>query len=433
MGKIDRTIAPKLGEMAKLIFPPIHIEQLSNNIQVTKTVGCSQPVCSITMVIKRGTYVAKDVFTATATANLLCEGTEKYPGLKLPEMLDFYGITVSPVTTLFDTRITVKTLSKHITVAIELLAEMILHPEFSEENFANELEQSIEGLKISSERVNYLAHKAFIKLLFGKSHKFARLNSLKSVKNVTIEELRLYHQTHYKASNFQIYLAGDVPQNATELLDLAFGKLQNSNHQEVKFQEVKTQTALYTFTKKSNATQSAIFMGKSLIAHNHEDYPSLYFLNVVLGGYFGSRLMSKLREEMGITYGINSYIVPRKDAAELYISTEVKSERTQEAVLAIKEVINHLQTSNIDQEELKNVRNYIFGNMASFFDSSFAVTNQLITLDFAGSKLDNFNKIIEKAHTITPEEIREMAIRYLDTTKMVCSVSGNPNCNLIVE
>lgn len=170
-------------------------------------------------------------------------------------------------------------------------------------------------------------------------------------------------------------------------------------------------------------------MGKTLVPHNHPDYPSLYFLNVVLGGYFGSRLMSKLREEMGITYGVSSYIIPRKEATELYISTEVKSERTQEAVTAIKETIKELQTNEIDAEELQNVRNYIFGSMASLFDSTFAVSNQLITLDYAGSTLDNFNKIIQKAHTISSKEIKEVSLKYLETDLMVCSIAGDPKCN----
>lgn len=429
MEKIDRTKAPKLGEIEKLNFPPIIHKELKNHIKITKTLGCSQPVCSITLVIKRGTYVAKEMFSATATANLLCEGTLQHPGQKLPELLDFYGITVSPVTTLFDTRITLRTLKKHIDIAVELLAEMALFPEFSDENFANEIEQSIEGLKISKERVNYLAHKAFLKLLFGKSHKFGRINSLASVKKVTVNDLKLYHKTHYKASNFQIYLAGDLPENTIELLNKSFGSLPIESDKDIDYQKVKEPSLLYTFTNKRAANQSAIFMGKTLVAHNHPDYPSLYFLNVILGGYFGSRLMTRLREEMGITYGVSSFIIPRKEATELYISTEVKSERTQEAVTAIKEVIRELQANVVGADELKNVRNYIFGSMASFFDSTFAVSNQLITLDLAGSSLDNFNKIIHKARTITPKEIKEVAIRYLDTNLLVCSVAGDPKYN----
>lgn len=433
MGKIDRTTAPKLGEIERLNFPPINHNELSNGIKVVQTVGCSQPVCSITLVIKRGTYVAKEVFAATATANLLCEGTLNYPGHKLPEILDFYGITVSPVTTLFDTRITLRTLKKHLNIAVELLAEMALNPEFSDENFANEIEQSIEGLKISKERVNYLAHRAFLKLLFGKSHKFSRINSLNSVKKVTVDDVKQYHRTHYKASNFRIYLAGDLPNNTIDLLNKSFGSLTNESSEKIIYQKVKEPKTLYSFTNKQAANQSAIFMGKTLVPHKHPDYPSLYFLNVVLGGYFGSRLMSKLREEMGITYGVSSYIIPRKEATELYISTEVKSERTQEAVAAIKETIKDLQINEIDNEELKNVRNYIFGSMASFFDSTFAVSNQLITLDFAESNLDNFNKIIHKAHTITSKEIKEVAVKYLDTNLLACSVAGDPKCNFIQQ
>lgn len=424
MIKIDRTQAPALGEIKKLNFPPIVTTTLANGIDVSEVVGCSQPVCNISFVIKRGAYVAKEVFIASATANLLSEGTINHPGNKLPELLDYYGITVSPNATLYDTRITLRTLSKHIKVAIELLAEMILTPEFSEENFQVEIDQSSEGLKIANERVNYLAQKEFLKLLFGRHHKYGRLNSIDSLKKVTLADIKSFHKENYKPGYFKIYLSGDIPNNAVELLNSAFSFIESTPTEETHYESIEPVVEHYSYITKRDAKQSAIFMGKSLVAHNHADFPSLYFLNVVLGGYFGSRLMTKLREEMGVTYGVSSYIIPRKGGSDLYISSEVKAEATEEARHAVIEVIKTLQEKEISNDELINVRSYIMGNIANLFDSSFAVTNQLLTLEYAGSNLDSFNRIIDEAKNITPKTIQETAIKYFDTTEFVCAIAG---------
>lgn len=425
MVNIDRKKAPNLGVINKLEFPPIERTTLLNGIAISKIEGCSQPVCNINIVIKRGAYLAKEVFIASATANLLCEGTKNYPGHKFAELLDFYGIITNSTVTLFETRISLRTLSKHINVAIMVLGEMILNPEFSTENFKLEMEQSKEGLKIANERVNYLAQKEFLQLLFGREHKYGRLNSIESLKNVKLSDIKGFHKEHYTASNFAIYLAGNVPENAVTLLNKTFGDLPIINSKEIAYEPVKDVTQHYSYIKKKDAKQSAIFIGKTLVPYSHEDFPAIYFLNVVLGGYFGSRLMTKLREEMGITYGINSYIIPRKESSELYISTEVKSEATEDGKEAIFQVISDLQEIEVGQDEIMNVRNYILGNLANLFDSSFSVTNQLLTLEYANSNLDNFNKIIEMTRTITPKMLKETAIKYLDKSQFVCAIAGS--------
>ena len=86
---------------------------------------------------------------------------------------------------------------------------------------------------------------------------------------------------------------------------------------------------------KEGALQSAIRIGRVCFNSHHRDYHQLKFLSVVLGGYFGSRLMSNIREDKGLTYGIGSMCVHHEESGYFSISTEVKGEGTQ---LALKEI-----------------------------------------------------------------------------------------------
>ena len=117
------------------------------------------------------------------------------------------------------------------------------------------------------------------------------------------------------------------------------------------------------FTEREDAMQSAVKMGCTTITREHPDYPKLRVLMTLFGGYFGSRLMSNIREDKGYTYGISAGVVFYPDSGLLIVSTETDNEYVEPLIQEVYHEIDRLHLDPVSAEELRIVRNYMLEKM----------------------------------------------------------------------
>jgi predicted Zn-dependent peptidase len=170
---------------------------------------------------------------------------------------------------------------------------------------------------------------------------------------------------------------------------------------------------------QEGAVQTAIRMGVPLFKRSHPDYPGLYFLNTLLGGYFGSRLMSNIREDKGYTYNINSSLdCMRYDGCWL-ISTETSPLYEEATRDEIRREIDDLHRSYVKPEEIKMVGNYILGVLMSMLDGPFHAAEAVKGLVSEEADLNFFSSMAELCHRITPEQLQQLSQKYLDPDQFV--------------
>jgi predicted Zn-dependent peptidase len=178
------------------------------------------------------------------------------------------------------------------------------------------------------------------------------------------------------------------------------------------------------FLHKEGALQSAIRIGRRIITRSHPDYPGLSVLNTLLGGYFGSRLMSNIREDKGYTYGIGSAVVSLSAAGYFFISTEVGADVTSAALDEIYKEVELLRREAVDQEELAMVRNYMMGSFLKGIDGPFALIDRFKTIHLSGLDYDYFDRYLRTLESIGPEELKDLAVRYFDRNDLCELVVG---------
>ncbi len=128
-------------------------------------------------------------------------------------------------------------------------------------------------------------------------------------------------------------VSGRIPERAVDLFEKYFGDLHSEKiYTEDSKNVIKGELRKKEHIKKKGAIQTAIRIGSPAINKRHPDYPGLKFLNVLLGGYFGSRLMKNIREEKGYTYGIHSSVSSFDLSGFKLISTEVGKENAEQAI-----------------------------------------------------------------------------------------------------
>jgi predicted Zn-dependent peptidase len=135
-------------------------------------------------------------------------------------------------------------------------------------------------------------------------------------------------------------------------------------------------------------------------------------LNTILGGYFGSRLMSNIREDKGYTYGIHSYMYNQVNQSAYLITTEAGKDVCEAAIKEIYYEMDVLKNELVDAEELELVKNYLLGTILGDLDGAFQIMQRWKSLILNGFTKERFNKNIDLYKHITPEQLQALANKY---------------------
>ena len=164
-------------------------------------------------------------------------------------------------------------------------------------------------------------------------------------------------------------------------------------------------------------------MGMVTLDGDHPDFFKLRVLITLFGGYFGSRLMSNIREDKGYTYGISAGVTSYPTTPALVIGAETTPEFVKPLITEVYHEIDNLQQELVSEDELDMVRNYMIGDMCRNCESAFSWADAWIyasTLDLPDTYFSDFFKAIKDT---SAEDIRQLAQRYLckETLKEVVS------------
>ena len=226
-----------------------------------------------------------------------------------------------------------------------------------------------------------------------------------------------------------IMLTGKINAETISTVDKYFGKEWGEGKPSVVFNdpEVTFPGKRFSIANKSDSLQSCVVMGLPAVKRDHEDYIPLRILVIALGGYFGSRLMSNIREEKGYTYGISASLIGRTDMSYISISSECDTKYTGLLIEEVKNEINRLIECKLDDAELDVVRANVLSDLVRTSDSPFSVAEYHITSICCDIPDDYFSRHIELIKNITPGKLQQMAEKYFIPEKLFISVAGDKN------
>jgi predicted Zn-dependent peptidase len=270
-----------------------------------------------------------------------------------------------------------------------------------------------------------IARKKFAELLFGNEHPYGHNVTEDDFDRLKREESFNFYKKNYTATGAVVIASGNVTDTTLQLIQKHYGNLPGAVQEEpLPARPAPIAQRGEFLVEKQDALQSAIRIGKMLFTKSHPDYTGMLVLNTVFGGYFGSRLMSNIREDKGYTYGIGSAVVSFTHAGYFTISTEVGAEVTRDAIKEIYSELEKLQTELISESELSLVRNYMLGTFLRSIDGPFALADRFKGIYFHGLGYDYYERYMETIQTITPAELRNLANKYLKKEEMIELVVG---------
>jgi predicted Zn-dependent peptidase len=323
--------------------------------------------------------------------------------------------------------ITLYSLNKYFASTLEVLESIVKEPVFSEKELSTVVDTNKHQFLINSTKVEYLAQKSFAGSIFGEEHPCGRFASAEDYDKVTSACLKEFYNQYYHSGNCTIYIAGKVTDEILGLLNNAFGNDpwgQAENKVSLLPYTINTTTQKRIFTDQAAAMQSSLKMGKVMIQRSHPDYFKMRVLVTIFGGYFGSRLMSNIREDKGYTYGISAGIASYPDAGVFMVATEAANEYMEDIVKEVYHEMNILQTDLVPDTELNMVRNYMLGEMCRSYEGPFSLSDAWMFVQTSHLSDSYFEESLKAVQSVTSEELRTLAQKYFDQEKVIEVVAG---------
>jgi len=424
---LNRKIQPSYQDIKKInIINPTKIK-LENNLVAHFIDAGTQEIVKIDIIFEAGSWFQPKPPIASATNELLIEGTSNFSSQQIAEKLDYYGAFIQPQPTKDFASLSLFTLKKYLPETIKILEDIIKNPSFPQHELTNYVNKKKQLFSIEMEKVSNLARRAFNEQLFGTNHPYGKNVQLEDYDSLTREALFDFHKKHYTPQHGKIIVTGKIDEAVIQTIHQHFGNKDWKTTLEIEYPQKVSQDEMIKekIIRKENVKQSAIRIGIEMPTQTHPDYLKLTILNTILGGYFGSRLMKNIREEKGYTYGIGSALISLKNAALLIIVSEVGAAYAKETVNEIFKEINRLKNEKISDEELSLVKNYMMGDFLRSFDGPFALSESYRSIIDFDLTPGFFNQGIEAIKTITPEEIMQQANQYLVEENFVTTIVGN--------
>ncbi|MCD7972060.1 MAG: insulinase family protein [Candidatus Azobacteroides sp.] len=412
---LNRNIQPQLLPITSIDIPdPVSI-RMPNNVPFHYLEIGQEEVVRVDIIINSGKWETSRPLVAEFTNQLLKEGAGRLTSNEIAEQLDFHGAWFQTSTTQRSSWLTLYTLNKFFDELLPLLDIILKKPVFPEKEFDVLSQNRKKDFLINLDKVNFLAARKLPQVIFGEKHPYGRLASLEDFDTLSLDELKRFYRDNYYTNNMEVALFGKIQPEMQQQLEQYFGQdcWGKQGEKQKKNYEFMPSPEKYIPINKPDALQSAIYVGKQIIPRTHPDYHGLFVLNTIFGGYFGSRLMSNIREDKGYTYGIYSSISPYPDTAYLAISTQVGTEHVENTISEIYKEMDKLCQEPVPEKELTTVRNYLLGELSRKFDNPFAFADIYLGLMEAGLTKSFYEDRARIIREISAMELRELAQRYL--------------------
>lgn len=414
---INRKTAPGIKDAVdmQLQLKPYDHFTLSNGVPVYSIDAGAQEVLLIEWVFYAGNWYEEKNIVAATTNFMLKNGTRSKNAFAINEHFEFYGAYLNRSCYNETATITLHCLSKHLPELLPVVAELITESGFPEEELAIYQQNQKQRLEVNLKKCDFVANRLIDEYVYGFHHPYGKYTSTLDYDKLQREELVAYYKKFYTEGKCLMFVAGKPPADLQQQLDTVFGQLPFSQSiGERTYQTEAASEKKYRITNDVNGVQGAIRIARPFPNRHHPDFAKAQVLNNIFGGFFGSRLMSNIREEKGYTYGIHSYMQNHIHDTAWMISTEAGRDVCAATIEEVYKEMAILRNEPVDADELDLVRNYMIGSLLGDLDGPFQIIGRWKNYILNGLTEAYFHNTIATVRNITAEDLQVLANQYLD-------------------
>ncbi|MFT3950151.1 MAG: pitrilysin family protein [Agriterribacter sp.] len=418
---VNRTAAPVIKDAIDfhLTLKPYKKFALDNGIEVYTINAGEEDVIQAELVFFAGNWYEEQNLVAAATNHLLKNGTGTKTAFEINEHFEYYGSYLNRYCYSETATVSLHSLTKHLKELLPVIRELITDADFPEKELDIFRQNMKQKLEINLKKPDFIANRLIDEYLYGIDHPYGKYSSVAAYDALQKEQLQSFYKNYYVNGRCVIFVAGKLPADIEKQLNDSFGSLTvNKKPLPVIAHPVKAATEKkYRVTNDENGLQGAMRIASHFPNRHHPDFTKAQVVNTLFGGYFGSRLMSNIREDKGYTYGIHSYMQNHVQDCAWMISTEAGRDVCEATIAEVYKEMEILRNEPASEEELLLVKNYLIGTILGDLDGPFHIIGRWKTIILNELGDDHFYKSINDIKSITAAEVQALANKYLQPEK----------------
>lgn len=425
---IDRSIPPPVSDFSafRLDIPdPI---TLSNGMKLWVIGNGEEEINKLHIYMTGGAFQESKPMQATTCSLAVFNGNKNHNYNQIAEAFDFFGSWRTAQVYDNCTCFSMSSLNENFEKILPFFTYCLRFPTFPNAEF-NLIKQLLAvNCSTIRERVKYLANVEMMRLYYGANHPLATDPTPDDIESLTQEDIKSFFKANYKAQNCNVLLAGLITDREINTLDKALSSWTSTGAPTpIMRPEAKPSSEMFKIVNKEGAVQSAIIMTIKAIPRRHPDYFKLRILVTALGGYFGSRLMTNIREEKGYTYGISASLSGRDFDGYIVISTECDILFTWKVIDEVKHEMNKLIQTPLCDDELRTVKQYMLSDLAKTLDTPFNIASYIGNMFCYGTYPSYLNEHVQEIINVTSKELNDIAKQYFDITNLRIVIASDKN------
>jgi len=400
---------------------------LPNGLEATLVPYGSIPKVMISISVRAGNLneAADQVWLADLTTSLMKEGTATRSAQQVAQEAASMGGAVDVNVGPDVTRISGDVLSEFGPKMVSLLADVTMHPALPASELDRLKKDQLRALSIQKSQPQPIAREQFVKELYP-NHPYGRLfPTEKMIESYAIDDVQKFYKDNFGAARTHIYVAGKFdPAAVKKAITEAFSTWPHGPDALIDIPKPVTKHDL-SLIDRPGAVQSTLYIGLPTIDPSNPDFIPLQVMNAILGGSFGSRITSNIREQKGYTYSPFSQLSARYRDAYWVQVADVTAQYTGASIKEILYEIDRLQKEPPSAQELQGIKNYLAGAFVLRNSNRGGLISQLEYVDLhkLGDKyLDTY---VQKIYEVSAPQVQEMAQKYINAQKLTMVVVGD--------
>ena len=386
---------------------------LDNGVEVYAVNAGAEEVLQFEWVFFAGNWEEEKNLVAATTNFLLRNGTSKRSAFQINEHFEYYGSFLNRACGNEIATITLHCLNKHVKELLPVVKELITDSVLPQQELDIYKQNMKQRLKVSLKKSDFVASRLIDVYLYGEYHPYGKFSRAEDFDAIERQQLIDFYKEYYQQGKLIIFVAGKLPADIESVVNQNFGNLPNATKPTKKIIINQSEQKKFRITNDAEGMQGSIRIARPFPNRHQPDFLKVQMLNALFGGFFGSRLMSNIREDKGYTYGIHSYLHSHVHDSAWLVSTEAGKDVCEATIAEVYKEMKDLREELVEDDELLLVRNYMMGGILGDLDGPFQIIARWKNYVLNNLTEKYFYDSINTIKTISAEELQGLAQKYL--------------------
>jgi predicted Zn-dependent peptidase len=318
-----------------------------------------------------------------------------------------------------------KVLDEHLSLAWDVLADLVLNPMFRPEDIEKEKGVILEEIKMEADSPDYLVHEIFSSN-FWKDHPLGKpiLGTRETVRRFDSDMIRAYYSQVYAPANLLVTAAGNLThERLVALVREHFDSLPEG--QATPADNAPITHARIALRNKKSLEQVHVCLGVPSYPLPHQERFPCYVLNTLLGGGMSSRLFQNIRERQGLAYAVFSELNPYRDTGCLSIYAGTSLESAPKVVESIVHEFRDLKEHPVADEELRRAKDHLKGSLMLSLESTASRMTNLARQEMYFNRFFTLDELVQSIEAVSSPDVQRIAQTFFDPKQIALTVLGN--------